>query len=108
MTDQADEIRQRLEARQQGVPFAPPQNSESPVSPKPFRPETQAALEKRRKLNAALAETAQAQPVVIVDIRMRFWSMAWFMVKWSFATIPALVIIFSIMWALFLLLDKFR
>lgn len=34
-----------------------------------------------------------AQPVVVVDIQMRFWSMVVFMVKWAFAAIPALIII---------------
>ena len=31
--------------------------------------------------------------VEIVNIDMKFWSMVWFMVKWAFATIPALLII---------------
>ncbi len=34
-----------------------------------------------------------AKPVVITDIRMRFWSMVWFMVKWAIAAIPALIIL---------------
>lgn len=32
------------------------------------------------------------QPVVVVDIQMRFWSMMVFMVKWMFAAIPALIV----------------
>ncbi|NMW19958.1 MAG: hypothetical protein HKK66_13305 [Chlorobiaceae bacterium] len=32
------------------------------------------------------------QKVVVTDIRMPFWSMVIFMVKWVFASIPALVI----------------
>jgi hypothetical protein len=35
------------------------------------------------------------QKVVVTDIRMPFWSMVLFMVKWVFASIPA-VIIFSV------------
>ena len=31
--------------------------------------------------------------VVIKDIQMPFWSMVTFMVKWSFAAIPAIIII---------------
>lgn len=34
-----------------------------------------------------------SQPVVVVDIQMRFWSMVVFMVKWAFAAIPAIIII---------------
>ncbi|NTW57311.1 MAG: hypothetical protein HGB20_09775 [Chlorobiaceae bacterium] len=31
--------------------------------------------------------------VIVTDIRMPFWSMVTFMVKWSFASIPALIIL---------------
>ena len=31
--------------------------------------------------------------VVVVDIRMPFWSMVIFMVKWAVASIPALVVL---------------
>lgn len=31
--------------------------------------------------------------VVVVDIRMKFWSMVFFMVKWVIASIPALIIL---------------
>ncbi|MFV3387823.1 hypothetical protein ACNFCJ_20795 [Pseudomonas sp. NY15364] len=34
-----------------------------------------------------------ARPVVVVDIKMGFWSMVVFMVKWAFAAIPAMLII---------------
>lgn len=37
-----------------------------------------------------------AQPVVIVDAQMNFNSMVWFMVKWSIAAIPALLILIII------------
>ncbi|MCK6467345.1 MAG: hypothetical protein L6Q53_03990 [Candidatus Brocadia sinica] len=36
--------------------------------------------------------------VVIKDIGMKFGSMVWFMVKWAFASIPALIIIAAIIW----------
>ena len=56
--------------------------------------------ERRAKLAAmapAVKEAAQAyagaQPVVVVDIKMGFWSMVIFMVKWAFAAIPAMLII---------------
>ena len=48
------------------------------IKPAPYKPSTQ---------------TIDAQPVVVVDIQMRFWSMVVFMVKWAFAAIPALIII---------------
>lgn len=38
------------------------------------------------------------QPVVVVDIQMRFWSMMVFMVKWMLAAIPATLTFFMIMW----------
>lgn len=41
-----------------------------------------------------------AQPVVVIDVDMKFWSMVKFMVKWAFASIPALLIIFVICMAL--------
>lgn len=34
-----------------------------------------------------------AQPVVVVDVQMRFWSMVLFIVKWTLASIPALLIL---------------
>ena len=34
----------------------------------------------------------EEQKIVVTDIRMPFWSMVMFMVKWVFASIPALVI----------------
>ncbi|WP_312921159.1 hypothetical protein [Stutzerimonas nitrititolerans] len=42
------------------------------------------------------ADNRGAQPVVIVDAQMSFNSMVWFMVKWSIAAIPALMILITI------------
>lgn len=42
--------------------------------------------------------------VIVVDVKMRFWSMVFFMVKWAIASIPALIILavlLSLMSALF-------
>jgi len=36
--------------------------------------------------------------VAVTDIRMPFWSMVVFMVKWAIAAIPALVILTSSWW----------
>lgn len=33
------------------------------------------------------------EEVVIKDVKMPFWSMVTFMVKWAFASIPAIIII---------------
>lgn len=33
------------------------------------------------------------QNVVLIDIQMPFWSMVWFMVRWSLASIPAIIIL---------------
>ena len=46
----------------------------------------------------ALQRHPGAQPVVVIDIQMNFWSMVGFMVKWAFATIPAILIIMLIVW----------
>lgn len=46
----------------------------------------------------------EKQEVVVVDIKMPFWSMVGFMVKWAIASIPAiviLVVLFSMSVALF-------
>ena len=37
------------------------------------------------------------QPVVVVDIQMRFWSMMVFMLKWMLAAIPATIAFLAIM-----------
>lgn len=36
---------------------------------------------------------AQNTEVIVVDIKMRFWSMVFFMVKWVIASIPAFLIL---------------
>ncbi len=46
----------------------------------------------------ARLDPSLAQPVVVVDLRMNFWSMVWFMVKWAIASIPALIILFILLW----------
>ena len=45
-------------------------------------------------------------PVVVVDIHMQFWSMVWFMVKATFAAIPALIITTLILWMLLAALTR--
>ncbi|WP_218187789.1 TFIIB-type zinc ribbon-containing protein [Pseudomonas sp. NBRC 111135] len=48
------------------------------------------------QVRAALTDYPGAQPVVVIDLNMNFWSMVKFMVKWAFASIPALLIIFAL------------
>ncbi len=40
-----------------------------------------------------LFPTISGSPVIVKDIEMKFFSMMWFMVKWTFAAIPAMIII---------------
>lgn len=42
----------------------------------------------------------QANHVVVVDLKMPFWSMVVFMVKWAIAAIPAILILYVIVMAL--------
>lgn len=63
---------------------------------------------KEGRANRAAAEVVaqqrraptSAQPVVIVDFNMSFWSMVQFMVKWALAAIPAALILILIFWGL--------
>lgn len=66
---------------------------EEQVAPpaKPTKKEARAPLD---------AVAGDRQPVVVVDIQMKFWSMVVFMVKWAFAAIPAIIIIAVIITAL--------
>ena len=45
----------------------------------------------------------EAQKVVVTDIRMPFWSMVVFMIKWVFASIPAMIVLSLIMSLLMLI-----
>lgn len=40
-----------------------------------------------------MADGTNRQEVVVVDLKMSFWSMVVFMVKWAIASIPALIIL---------------
>lgn len=44
-------------------------------------------------VRGATAKYPGAQPVVVIDINMGFWSMVMFMVQFAFATIPAAIIV---------------
>lgn len=47
---------------------------------------------------------APESPVVVTDIRMPFWSMVVFMVKWSIASIPAAIILATVFGGVILLM----
>jgi len=48
-----------------------------------------------------------SKEVVVTDIRMPFWSMVWFMVKWVIASIPAFIILAIIFWLVVAVLAGF-
>lgn len=61
---------------------------------------------------SAMREHAQAGErgllrVTVVDVDMKFWTMVQFMVKWAFASIPALLIIILIGFAVLFCLSGF-
>jgi len=45
------------------------------------------------RVKEAISEFQGATPVVVLDLKMGFFSMIWFMVKWALASIPALIIL---------------
>ena len=47
----------------------------------------------RRPTSFTEGGSMDEQNVVVTDIQMPFWSMVWFMVKWSIASIPAVIIL---------------
>ncbi len=59
-------------------------------------------VEERQKLYIKVPHQEQAnkgvQEVVIKNFKMPFWSMVGFMVKWSLASIPAIIILTVIVW----------
>jgi len=46
-------------------------------------------------------DSENVRDVVVVDIKMKFWSMVFFMVKWVIASIPAIIIL-VIIWTILL------
>jgi hypothetical protein len=46
--------------------------------------------------------------VVVVDVKIRFWSMVVLLVKWAIAAIPAMIILFALAAALMALLGLFH
>jgi hypothetical protein len=48
-------------------------------------------------------ERGGEQRVVVTDIRMPFWSMVVFMIKWVFASIPAMIVLSIVMTVLMMI-----
>lgn len=67
----------------------------------------QAAAAARASVVFSSGKHGEAQPVIVMDIDMKFWSMVKFMVKWAIAAIPAFVILVLIGTAVFTLLTGF-
>lgn len=105
MPDQADEIRRRLEAHAHGKTPPPPSQQPDPSPPSSFQPSipahqnpAMAETARQRKLEAAIEDTSRAQPVVVVDVKIKFWSLVVLMIKVAFAAIPATIIV-AMIWA---------
>lgn len=103
MTDQAEEIRRRLEAHAQGKTPPPTSKQSDPSPPSSFQPSipahqnpVMAETARQRKMEAAIADISRAQPVVVVDVKIKFWSLVVLMIKVAFAAIPAAIIIWII------------
>lgn len=107
MPDQAEEIRRRLEAHAQGKTPPPPSQQPDPSLPSSFQPSipahqnpAMAETARQRKMAAAIEDTSRAQPVVVVDVKIKFWSLVVLMIKVAFAAIPATIIV-AMIWAFF-------
>lgn len=56
------------------------------ASPAPSQPPRQAGP-------PIVRQPEPIRPVVVVDVRVRFWTLVWFLVKLAFASIPAMLLI---------------
>lgn len=79
-----------------GVVYAKVMQAKSSSESKPVNIPKKKFVSKAKRIRAAInGEFIEdnAQLVVVTDIRMRFWSMVLFMVKWALASIPAMMIL---------------
>lgn len=67
-----------------------------PAAPAPVKTKSSSFKLAANQVEVATHGLNGAHPVVVVDVQMRFWSMIVFMVKWSLAAIPALIILIFI------------
>lgn len=54
-------------------------------------------------VDTSLRGLSGVQPVAVVEIQLRFWSMVRFMVMWSLASIPAVFILSAVIYGILLL-----
>lgn len=107
MADQAEELRKRLEAR--GIKAPDPIMDDHAPLPDAFRQETvppamspaTAAAARKRKMESAIEDISRAQPVVVVDVKIKFLSMVALMTKMVLAALPAFILANLIVFGLF-------
>ncbi|HRF45376.1 MAG TPA: hypothetical protein PLD30_14245 [Candidatus Competibacteraceae bacterium] len=102
--DQAEEIRQRLEARRAGSTYIPPPELPEPppernLSGKPAEYSAQPSPV-TPVLSAPKKTKEGPSEVVIIDVQIKFWSLVVLMVKVAFAAIPAMFIVAAIWWVI--------
>lgn len=110
MADQAEELRKRLEAR--GIKAPDPVLDDHAPLPDPFRQDiappvmshAASATVDGRKLENAVHDISRAQPVVVVDVKIKFWSMVVLMTKMVLAALPAFILANLIIFGLFVAL----
>lgn len=111
-----EEAQKKVQRELQETPKPPPQPQQSTPAPAPTRSNTArvAKCEDCGGLVSRMAvscvhcgrpfggdEDARSAPVSVVDVRMNFWSMVIFMVKWTIAAIPAAVILVLVVMLVF-------
>lgn len=96
MIDQAEQLRRRLEAHDKGLPLPPM----TPHPPAPsFQPPPIPVMTELKGSGPAQVE--------VVNINISFWRLVILMVKTTFATIPALIIIGFIWWFIIQIIHSF-
>lgn len=70
----------------------------APIMPMGGSSEEQRAIYETALQRQIAKKAAGPQPVVVVDVDIKFWSMIQLLVKLAFAGIPAMIIIALILW----------
>lgn len=94
--DQREQLRQRLEARQNGKPLppVPKEESEPAFQPIPIKAPQPAPIAITELLSSGSAQ------VEVTNINISFWRLVTLMVKIAFASIPAAIIVALITYAI--------
>lgn len=107
MADQAEELRRRLESRGAKAPdpilddHAPVPDSFHESTQPPAMSQATAATARKRNMEIAINDISRAQPVVVVDVKIKFLSMVVLMTKMVLAALPAFIIANLIVFGLF-------